>query len=101
MSDEIDPQRLEILRLRARVVALERAVLATLELALRIRPDELEAFLESRRLDLSEAYLDETFAPDLEESVEREFVAKEVERLMRALQSEMDFAGGIPAPESG
>ena len=44
MSDEINPERIEILRLRTRIVALERAVLATLELALRIRPEELEAF---------------------------------------------------------
>lgn len=101
MSGPIKPERAEILRLRARVVALERAVLAVLELALRIRPDELEAFLESRRVDLSAAYLDETFAPDLEDLTERAFTAKEVDRLMRALQSEMNFKGGISGPESG
>ena|ERR1700712_213566 len=101
MSDEVNPERIEILRLRARIVALERAVLATLELALRIRPEELEAFLENRRLDLSHAYLDETFAPDLNNPTERIFVAREVERLMRAFQSEMGFRGGVAAAESG
>jgi hypothetical protein len=101
MSDEISSKRAEILRLRARIVALERAVLATLELALRTRPEELEAFLESRRLDLSQGYLDEEFVPDLKSAAERAFLAKEVEQLMRALQSEMHFEGGISAPESG
>jgi hypothetical protein len=100
MPDEITPERAEILRLRARIVAVERAALAALELVLRIRPEELESFLESRRLQLSRGYLDETFATDLGPD-ERVFVAKEVERLMRALQAEMDFAGGISAPENG
>jgi hypothetical protein len=101
MSDDITPERAEILRLRARIVAVERAALAALELVLRIRPEELEAFLESRRLELSRSYLDKTFASDLAEPAERAFVAKEVEGLMRALQSELDFAGGISAPENG
>jgi hypothetical protein len=101
MLDEITPERAEILRLRARIVALERAVLAALEVALRIRPEELEKFLESRRLELSRGYLDEKFASDLERPAERAFVAKEVDSLMRALQSEMDFAGGVSSPESG
>jgi hypothetical protein len=101
MSHEILPDRAEILRLRARIVAVERAALAALELVLRIRPEQLEAFLESRRLELSRGYLDATFAADLEDPAERAFVAKEVERLMRSLQSEMDFTGGVSSPESG
>lgn len=101
MTFEISQDRAEILRLRARIVALERAVLATLELALLIKPAELEAFLESRRKELSVAYGDESFASDLVDPAERAFVAREVERLMRALQSEMAFKGGISAPESG
>jgi len=101
MNDDISPERAELLRLRARLVAVERAALAALEIALRIRPEALEIFLESRRKGLSEAYLDETFAPDLIDPGERTFVAQEVERLMRALQSEMGLQGGIQAPESG
>lgn len=101
MSDSISPERTEILRLRARIVALERSVLAALELILEIRPKQLEAYLESRRIGLSQAYSDETFAPDLTDRAERAFMAEEVERLMRALQAEMDFRGGIRAPESG
>jgi hypothetical protein len=101
MNTKINPQRAELLRLRARIVAVERATLAALELALLIKPKELEAFLESRRKELSQSYLDETFATDLADPAERAFVAEEVERLMRALQSEMDFKGGISAPESG
>ena len=101
MNDDINLERAELLQLRARQVAVERAALAALELALRIRPEALEIFLESARKVLSEAYLDETFAPDLTDPAERAFVAREVERLMRALQSEMDFKGGIQAPESG
>ena len=101
MNDEITPERAELLRLRARLVAVERAALAALEISLRLRPEALEIFLESARKGLEEAYLDETFAPDLTNPAERVFVAKEVERLMRALQSEMDFKGGIQAPESG
>ena len=101
MDDDVTPERAEILRLRARMVAVERAALAALEIALLIRPEALEIFLESARKNLSDAYLDETFAPDLTNPRERAFVAEEVERLMRALQSEMDFKGGIQAPESG
>lgn len=101
MNDKISPERAEILRLRARIVAMERAVLATLELVLLIKPNELEAFLESRRKELSQAYLDDAFASDLADRAERAFVAEEVESLMRALQSELDFKGGIRAPESG
>jgi hypothetical protein len=66
-----------------------------------MRPEELEVHLESTRKGLSEAYLDETFASDLTDAAERAFVAREVERLMRALQSEMGLKGGIQAPESG
>ncbi len=101
MNDEISPERAELLRLRARLVAVERAALAALEIALRIRPEALEISLENTRKGLSESYLDPTFAPDLMDPAERTFVAKEVERLMRALQSEMDFKGGIQAPENG
>jgi hypothetical protein len=101
MNTEIRSERAELLRLRARIVAVERATLAALEMVLLIKPKELEAFLESRRKELSKSYLDETFATDLEDAAERAFVAGEVERLMRALQSEMDFRGGISAPESG
>ena len=101
MNNDLSPERLELLRLRARLVAVERAALAALELVLRMRPEDLEIFLESRRKLLAEGYLDETFAPDLTDPAERAFVAQEVERLMRALQSEMDFTGGIQAPESG
>lgn len=101
MNTKIKPERAEILRLRARIVAVERATLAALELVLLLKPKELEAFLESRRKELSQNYLDETFATDLVDPAERDFVAEEVERLMRALQSEMDFKGGVSTPESG
>lgn len=101
MSDEIGPDRAELLRLRARIVALERTALAAVELARLLRPEVLERFLESRRKELQLGYLDEEFAPDLRTKAERAFVAKEVEHLMRALQSELDFKGGISAPENG
>jgi hypothetical protein len=101
MPDKITPEREEILRLRARLVAVERQAAAALELVLRIAPRELEAFIESRRLDLSRDYLDETFAADLRDPDERAFVAAEVEKLMRGLQAEMHFTGGISVPESG
>lgn len=100
MPDKITPEREEILRLRARLVAVERQA-AALELVLRIAPRELEAFIESGRLDLSRDYLDETFAADLRDPDERAFVAAEVEKLMRGLQAEMHFTGGISVPESG
>ena len=101
MNDQISPERSEILHLRARIVALERAVDAALELVLMIKPKELEAFLESRRKDLSEGYLDAEFAADLSDPEEREFPVREVERLMRALQADMDFTGGISSAEEG
>jgi hypothetical protein len=101
MTAEISPQRAEILKLRARIVALERTAMAAIELTLLVRPDVLEKFLESRRRELEMGYLDVEFAPDLADSSERVFVAEEVERLMRALQSELNFPGGISAPENG
>ena len=100
-NDELSPERAELLTLRARIVVAERAALAGLELMLRIRPEQLTVVLEATRRGLAEGYLDETFAPDLRNPAERAFVAKEVERLMRALQDEMGFAGGVQAPESG
>jgi hypothetical protein len=101
MNDEINVSRAEILRLRARIVAVERTALAALEAVLRIRPEALEIFLESARKGLAEAYQDSSFAPDLIDPDERTFVAQEVERLMRALQAEMDFKGGVHGPEGG
>jgi hypothetical protein len=100
-DDELSPERVELLTLRARIVVAERAALAALEAMLRIRPEQLTVVLESNRKGLAEGYLDETFAPGLQSPAERTFVAKEVERLMRALQDEMGFPGGVQAPESG
>jgi hypothetical protein len=100
-DDELSPERAELLTLRARVVVAERAALAALEAMLLIRPEQLTVILESTRKRLAEGYLDETFAADLHHPVERAFVANEVERLMRALQNEMGFDGGISAPDNG
>lgn len=101
MKNQLSPERVEILRLRARLVALERAVDAALELVLIIKPREFEAFVESRRMELSQAYLDAEFATDLADPAERAFVAEEVERLMRGLQADMDFKGGVSMPDNG
>jgi hypothetical protein len=95
------PTRAEILSLRARIVALERATLAALELALLIRPDELKTNLEKARRSLEMNYDDQDFASDVTDSTERFFLAREVDRLMRAIQSEMGFSEGKPAPENG
>jgi hypothetical protein len=100
-GDEVTPDRTEILTLRARIVVAEHAALAALEAMLLIRPEQLTVILESTRKRLEQAYLDETFAPDLLNAGERVFVAKEVERLMRALQAEMGFPEGVSAPENG
>ena len=97
----LDPARAEILRLRARIVALERATLASLELALLIRPDELQTNLEKARRSLEMNYEDQDFASDVTDGVERFFLAREVDRLIRAIQSEMGFSEGKPSPESG
>jgi hypothetical protein len=93
--------RLEILRLRARVVALEKATLAALELVLRIRPEELDLLLEKSRKQLEVSYLDADFAADITQPHERAFLSSEVERQMRSLQSEMGFPQGIPSAEEG
>ncbi len=93
--------RREILQLRARVVVLERATLAALELALRVRPEELDQQLELARLRLVSDYAEVGFVTDVTDKAERRFLAEEVERLMRGLQSEMGFKGGIPIDESG
>ncbi|MDB5596316.1 MAG: hypothetical protein JWM36_3277 [Hyphomicrobiales bacterium] len=97
----IDPTRAEILRLRARIVVLEKASLAALELALRIRPEDLTLTIELARSRLDEGYHDVEFARDVTSEAERTFLATEVERLMRALQSELGFHGGIQQPEAG
>jgi hypothetical protein len=97
----MNPDRAELLTLRARIVVTERAALAALEAMLLIRPEQLTAILQSTRRRLAESYLDETFAPDLTDPAERIFVATEVERLMRALEWEMGFEGGVNSPENG
>lgn len=97
----LSPDRLEILQLRARVVALERAVLTALELGLRVRPEELEAGLEKARHLLEGNYQHLDFAGDISRPAERTFLAQEVERLMRALQSEMGFRQGMRGDEEG
>lgn len=94
-------ERREILQLRARIVVLERATLAALELALRVRPEELDQQIEFARQRLVSDYTEENFAHDVTDSAERLFLAQEVERLMRGLQSEMGFKGGIPTSENG
>jgi hypothetical protein len=93
--------RIELIRLRARIVALERCLLAAMELVLRVRPEELESNLELARSRLAEAYLDPTFASDVSGPEERTVLAAEVDRLMRAMQSDMGFKGGIQIPEQG
>lgn len=100
-DDELSPERTELLTLRARIVVAERAALAALEAMLLMRPEQLTVILESTRKGLAEGYLDETFAADLHDPIERAFVAKEVERLMRGLQNEMGFDGGISSAENG
>jgi hypothetical protein len=68
---------------------------------LRIRPEHLELILEVTRSRLAEAYLDDTFAPDLTDPTECDFVAQEVEVLMRGLQVEMGFGSRKADPELG
>ena len=80
---------------------LERAVLASLEMALRIRPEELDTLLTVARRRLAEGYEGSAFAPDITQKSERDFIAAEVERLMRGLQAEMGFAAGKSVPENG
>src|SRR5437764_358599 len=74
---------------------------ASLELALLIRPDELQTNLEKARRSLEMNYEDQDFASDVPDGVERFFLAREVDRLIRAIQSEMGFSEGKPSPESG
>ena len=62
MNDhDLPDDRLELLRLRARIVSVEHSALAALELALRIRPEELGNALEAARKYLADAYEDKTF----------------------------------------
>ena len=98
---ELGAERLEYLRLRARVVALERMARAALELALRIRPEELQTGIELARSRLSDDYEDSAFAPELTRPAERAFEAQEVERLMRGIQADLGFEGGISISEDG
>jgi hypothetical protein len=97
----LDPARAELLSLRARIVVLERGLLAALELALRVRPEALIANIEVARRLLEEGYTDLMFSPDITSSAERDYLASEVEKLMRALQSELGQPGGIQQPELG
>lgn len=101
MSNGLRPDRLELLTPRARIVVAEPAALAALELALLERPERLTASHAAPRKGLAERCLYERFAPDLLAPAERAFVAREIERLMRALQAEMGFDEGISGPEYG
>ena len=75
--------------------------MAALELALRIRPEELAKNIEIARAHLSANYADTSFASDILDPDERDFIAVEVERLMRGLQSDLGFKGGIQTFEDG
>ena len=101
ISGDVAPERQEILRLRARIVVLERSVLASLEIALRLRPEDLKRFLSMTRAGLARDYDNLAFAPDLVDEGERTFMAAEVERLLGGLQAEMGFSGGAVQPENG
>ncbi|MDB5596393.1 MAG: hypothetical protein JWM36_3354 [Hyphomicrobiales bacterium] len=101
MQKKISTSRREILRLRARVVAVERACLAALNLVLRLRPEELNQNIETSRRLLEEGYQDVEFSPDLADGAERKFLAAEVEKSMRSLQAELGFKGGVSQPEEG
>ena len=98
---EPEPGRAELLRLRARVVVAEKMAMAALELALRIRPEELRTGIEVARSKLSSDYEDTSFASDMTDPAERAFVAREVDRLMRGLQADLGFQGGVPTFEDG
>ena len=100
-NDILPGERIELLKLRARIVVLERITLAALELSLRVRPEELKTNIELARSRLLADYEDREFAPDITDSLERAFVAEEVERLMRGVQSDMGFEGGVSVPENG
>ena len=93
--------RAEIIRLRARIVVLEKMSMASLGLVLRIRPEELKRSLELARPRLSVEYTSVGFAEDVTDPEERQLLAIEVERLMRGLQSELGFAGGTSTFEHG
>ena len=97
----LSEERAEILGLRARIVVLERMAMAALELALRIRPEELTANIEIARSRLSSEYEDAEFAADIGIAAERRFMAVEVERLMRGLQADLGLKGGIATRENG
>lgn len=97
----MDQAKRDHLTLRARLVVTERAALAALELALRIRPEELSVNLEVAREGLVKAYQDPDFAGDVADAEERTFLAKEVERLMRGLQYDMGFREGELHSEDG
>jgi hypothetical protein len=93
----------ELIRLRARLVVTEHAALAALELALRIRPEELKLHLEAARKRLSESYESEAFTSDLTNPADRTLLAREVDRLMASLQWNLGFRadGGAGEPEQG
>jgi len=101
MDSELSPERRELLKLRARIVVLEKASLAALELALRIRPEALNQTLHIARQRLDEAYHDVDFAHDVHDPAERAFLSAEVDTLMSSLQAEMGFKGGKLGPENG
>lgn len=97
----IGAERCEILNLRARIVVLERMTISAMELALRIRPEELDRNIEIARLRLSEDYEHSKFASDVIDVAERRYLAREVERLMRGMQADMGFKGGVARDENG
>lgn len=98
---DLDATRREILRLRARIVVLERMAMASLELVLRVRPEELGRNFEMARERLGEAYESATFAAEVENEEQRQFLAAEVERYMRGVQADLGLVGGVDTPERG
>ncbi|WP_127753263.1 hypothetical protein [Devosia sp. 1566] len=101
MNQDISAERMELLRLRARIAVLERASMAALELALRLRPEELAQVVEVGRKEMALGYQEELFTAGLHSDAERQFVASEAERLIRSLQAQLGFPGGVSSPEVG
>ncbi|MGU3537670.1 hypothetical protein [Methylobacterium sp. A54F] len=79
MSDDaVSPERAVDIRLRARLAVVERAAWFGLVHALRTRPAETEAYLESERARCREGFSARGWAGDLTEA-ERRMLAAEVD----------------------
>lgn len=92
MSEDVDPERAVMIRLRARLAVVERAAWFGLVHAMRTQPAETEAYIAAERAKCAAGFAGPKWARDLTDA-ERAMLGAEVDAgLAQVLQDARDEA---------